>query len=231
MASPRNPNDPLRWIAVLAVAAIVAWLLWHRTPFPDAPRTDPSAALPDGGAPSSPATPSPAAPSPGSPAAAVERTVRDRAVRDDVRRRIWTAWNARGPAVAPPGADPLHAPIPARDEPLDAEYLRARIREDFIPMARVCYDSFLIRHPNVGGRVIMDFTLVAESNVGGVVDEADVHGPEVDGGPARDEVWDREFLTCLRESMLTVAFRAPPQSGRLRVRYPISLAPDTPDGG
>lgn len=159
------------------------------------------------------------------------QSTRDRAVRDALRRRIWTAWNQRGPAIAPPGADPLHAPIPARDEPLDAQYLRARIREDFIPMAQVCYDSFLTRRPGVGGTLQMDFTLVGEAGLGGVVDEAEVHSPEVDGGFAPDQPWDPEFFRCLRESLLTVAFRPPPASGRLRVRYPLTLSPESPDGG
>lgn len=229
MSAPRNPKDPLRWIAVAALAAVAGWLLWRMQPMPDArhPARHPPAAreaLPA----TSPVGAAETTPAPGAP---IAESVRDRAVRDDVRRRIWSAWNARGPATAPAGADPLRAPIPARDEPLDTDYLRARIREDFIPMAQTCYESFLTRRPGVGGRVVMDFTLVGEAGVGGVVDEAEVHGPAEDGGAARDDVWDPGFLTCLRESMLTVAFRAPPQSGRLRVRYPITLAPDAPDAG
>lgn len=161
---------------------------------------------------------------------ALARTVRDPGVRDDVRRRIWAAWNQQGPATAPPSADPLHAPMPVLESgAVDPQYLRQRIREDFVPMAQVCYESFLSRRPGTSGRALMDFTIVGDPSIGGVIDEATVGDANADAGPEAPGVFDPEFVTCLRESLMTVAFAPPPQRGRLRVRYPLQLRPDAPD--
>jgi hypothetical protein len=151
-------------------------------------------------------------------------TVRDRAVRDEVRRRILAAWLLALPAAdaAPPDAT-FYAPMPLLDGgTVDPVYLRERIREDFIPMARQCYDQLLARSPGVAGRAVAEFVIVGDERVGGVADEVSVDPG--DGGLA-----DPGFATCLRESLSTVAFRPPPGRGSLRVRYPFTFAPDAPD--
>lgn len=170
--------------------------------------------------------PSPQARDAGAPdRAAPDRTARDRALRDEVRRRIFLAWQEGADATA--AVDPLHDPMPNRDGVVDPDYLRARIREDFIPMAGACYDSLLVRQPGVEGRVVLDFVLVGDPLAGGVVDEARVDTG--DAGVDDAGVNDSQFQTCLRESMLSMAFRPPPGRGRLRVRYPVGLRPDPPD--
>lgn len=154
-------------------------------------------------------------------------SVRDRALRDRIRAEIVRAWTASAtpaPSVAP-GAAP---PIPARAATLSADFLRARIREDFIPMAHTCYASLLARRPGVEGRVVMEFEVVADGSLGGIVEDARfVTG---DAGAADAGVWEGEFLTCMRESLVTVAFLRPEGEGRVTVRYPFSLRADA-DGG
>jgi len=155
-------------------------------------------------------------------------TVRDRALRDDLRRRILVAWSAQ---LSPPDAaatdagDALHLPMPTLDGgTVDPDYLRERIREDFLPMARACYEQFEARHPGVGGRSVADFVIVGDERVGAVVDEVRVDSG--DGGLA-----EPAFETCMRESMYTVAFRPPPGRGSLRVRYPFRFEAGAPDAG
>jgi hypothetical protein len=119
---------------------------------------------------------------------------------------------------------------------VDPAYLRARIREDFLPMAQQCYEQFLVRAPGWRGRVPVEFVLLGDEHVGGVVDEAHIVGPDggvdggvdrgADGGVASSELGDREFQTCLRESMMAMAFAPPPGRGSLRVRYPFRFEPD-----
>ena len=68
----------------------------------------------------------------------------------------------------------------------------------------------------------MNFTIVGDEHVGGIVDEASA---EVGDGGFGDD----ELVTCLRESMGTMAFRPPPRSGRVTVRYPLRFESDSPD--
>lgn len=152
-------------------------------------------------------------------------SVRDRAVRERIRAAIVRAWSA-GVTGGAPTAD---APIPPRAGVLPAEFIRGRIREDFVPMAGECYASLLRRRPGVGGRVVMEFEVVADADHGGLVEDA--RFVPSDGGVADAGLEEAEFLTCMRESMMTVAFLRPEGEGRVTVRYPFRLSPDDEDAG
>lgn len=149
-------------------------------------------------------------------------TVHDRAVRDDIRARILAAWLSALPEVDS-GFDAglaAHIPMPVLDGgTVDPSYLRERISEDFVPMARACYEQLLGRRPDASGRALTEFVIIGDERLGGVVDEVTVQPG--DGGLA-----DEGFATCLRESMYTVAFRPPPGRGSLRVRYPFIFRPE-----
>lgn len=225
---------PRTVVAAVVVALCLAALLFarrggerRRAPGPDVPRL----------ADAPPVTPAADVTSadPGAPSTRADvdfrppsGTVRDRALRDDLRRRILVAWSsqlAAPDAGAADAGDALHLPMPALDGgTVDPDYLRERIREDFLPMARACYEQFEARHPGVGGRSVAEFVIVGDERVGAVVD--DVRVDSGDGGLA-----EPAFETCMRESMYTVAFRPPPGRGSLRVRYPFRFEADAPDAG
>lgn len=160
------------------------------------------------------------------------RTVRDRATRDAVRAEIYRTWSAANGASAPAGQargpDPVTAPMPSQPSvvPITPDYIRQRIREDFLPMARACYEQLLHRVPGSRGVARMRFRLVGSEGVGGVIDEANMLAP--DGGAA---MGDAEFTTCMTESMMTMAFVPPPSGTSLEVTYPFRLEPDAPDAG
>jgi hypothetical protein len=101
---------------------------------------------------------------------------------------------------------------------LTKEYIQARVREDFIPLARACYESALAKAPALAGHIIVNFTIVGAPGVGGIVDEAEIND--------RTDITDREFLMCMRESMLTMVFEAPQYEGWTTVVYPFEFAPD-----
>jgi hypothetical protein len=152
-------------------------------------------------------------------------TVRDPAVRDEVRRRLLAAWAASLPDGFDAGAvdAAAFAAMPVLDGgTVDPTYLRERIREDFIPMARQCYEQLLARQPGASGRAVTEFVIAGDERVGGIVDEVRVEPG--DGGLS-----DPGFGRCLEGSMSAVAFRPPPGRGTLRVRYPFTFAPDAPD--
>jgi hypothetical protein len=225
-------------IGVVFVFVALAALLYLATSTRrDAPRArfDPSASdASDGAVPNERHTEMTPRPS-DVPTTPLDRTVRDRVRRDEVRRQIFLAWS-HAASVTPthaeaPAADPLHAPMPTLDGgSVDPDYLRARIREDFLPMAAQCYDQWTARAPGASaGRVVADFVILGDEHVGGVVDEVTLESPERDAGPDAAVLGDGEFQTCLRESMMAMAFQAPPGRGRLRVRYPFRFAPG--DGG
>lgn len=150
------------------------------------------------------------------PVATVDRTVVDKARRDDMRRRILEGLWASDPNAAN-AASGGAAPPPRDDRPLDKEYIQERVREDFFPMAKQCYEELLARKPSAAGRFVVKFKIVGDEKVGGVVDEAEVD-------PSSTLV-DEKMSTCLRESMLAMAFKPPHKGGSVTVTYPIQFSP------
>lgn len=234
MSSSSPPRRALPIVVLLAVALAV-WFMTRASGPTNAPAdrsVNSAAAAPDDPAEvSAHAAVTPTPTPPVAPFAAPDHTVRDRALRDQVRAQIFRAWSES--SGAPPTAtDPLHAPMPTLDGGrVDPDYLRARIREDFLPMAQACYEQYERRAPGQGGRMVMRFVILGDSQAGGVVDEAELEG--TDGGVGDGGTGDAEFATCLRESMMAMAFRPPPERGRLRVTYPFVFRPgdagDAPD--
>jgi hypothetical protein len=119
------------------------------------------------------------------------------------------------------GSMPVLGVDDAGNAKVDPKYIQARVREDLFPLALDCYNDALKRTPKLAGKLVVYFRVIGDHKVGGVVDEARlVDGTTID---------DREMQTCVRESMMSVSFDAPPQDGELTVVYPIEFAPDDPD--
>jgi hypothetical protein len=154
--------------------------------------------------------------------------VHDRSLRNAVRERI---YQRAGQTPPDPGGVPRRVGVaptsserPAQDSSfgtLDAAYIQQVFRSDFYPMARQCYESALASNPNLGGRLVVYFTIVGDDKVGGIVESV-----QIDEGTTIDDLKLRE---CFTESIMTVAFKAPPKRGRMSVRYPFTLSPG--DGG
>ncbi len=238
MADRSASPSAARSIAALAVMLLAGMALWGQLGGRTVPNHPPDAGAPAGQrSPAEKDVRDGVVPPSARPAL---RTVRDRAVRDEMRQKIFLAWsqgappNGASPAPAAPAApDPLHAPMPTLDGgAVDPEYLRARIREDFLPMAQQCFDQWQTRAADAGGatagQVVADLVIVGDERVGGVVDEVTLDSEGRDAGPDAAVLGDGEFQTCLRESMMAMAFQPPPGRGSLRVRYPFRFAPDPP---
>lgn len=154
---------------------------------------------------------------PGPAPARVQATVRDRerseAARQVLRERLSrAAMLAQGTG----GEGPRASGPPA----LDKEYIRERIREDLMPIAKECYESALEDQPELGGKLVMKFTIVGDAEVGGVVDESEV-APESD-------LQHAGLRECMRESMLSLTFPPPEDGGTVTVTYPFVFAADGP---
>jgi hypothetical protein len=138
--------------------------------------------------------------------------------------RMGESIEAAAPKPSPTvGAMPVFGLDDEGNPSLDPEYIQARVREDLVPLARDCYSSSALkRNDKLAGKLVIYFRIIGDRKVGGVVDEAKlVDGTTID---------DREMQTCIRESMMSVSFEAPPHDREVTVVYPIDFAPDEPDG-
>jgi hypothetical protein len=88
------------------------------------------------------------------------------------------------------------------DKPL-GKYVDRVLQEQFLPLAGSCYEELLARHPKLAGKVSLDFSIMGDPSVGGVVvDVAFGKGTTLK---------DASFQTCMSESMYAVVFDAPPE--------------------
>jgi hypothetical protein len=152
----------------------------------------------------------------------LERTVNDRRIRDELRRRILAGWAQGEGESAEAARQGRFEPMPPgpNGEYVDPAYIQDVIRSDMFPMARGCYEELLKRQPDAGGKVEMFFKIVGDEKVGGIVDEVDIDA----GAPTA--IRDDRMNTCIRESLMSLAFRPPPGSGVVTIGYPIVFSPE-----
>ncbi|HEY1692080.1 MAG TPA: AgmX/PglI C-terminal domain-containing protein [Polyangiaceae bacterium] len=168
----------------------------------------------------------------------------DRAKADAMRARIRALLaqavaeaGAAAPSAARPSASaapsasfalpfPTMPQIPDLDgggTKVDPDYIRKRVREDLFPLAKDCYATALEKNPKLAGKLAVYFKVIGDRKVGGVVDEVKILGDTT--------LDDAAMQDCVRESMMSVSFDAPPEDGALTVVYPIDFSPDDPEGG
>lgn len=140
-----------------------------------------------------PATPVPASPVPASPVPAPATAV------------PLSPFPAPPPplTVAPPATD-----VPVHHGTLDAVAVRGVVREA-LPEIRFCFEWQLNAHPDLAGRVTMQFTIQED----GSVTEASV---------LEDELNDETVTRCFTHVMANLRF-PPPEGGSVEVHYPFSL--------
>ncbi|MEM9457302.1 MAG: AgmX/PglI C-terminal domain-containing protein [Myxococcota bacterium] len=169
-------------------------------------------------APTIPPKPTTASPAPTTtplaPPSSTARPTRDRAQRDALRTRLEDAQRRR-----------LRAKDDAPVEPealgsLTKEYIQERVREDLLPLATECYAMALEDDDALAGRLVMQFRIVGEPDVGGIVQEVQM---------AEDsEIQHADLVECMRESMMSVSFDPPEDGGTLVVHYPFVFEPREP---
>jgi hypothetical protein len=147
-----------------------------------------------------------------SPSVEARRATRERA--DSIRRKLDERRRSARAPVVPAAAGP-------EAEKADAERRRAfiqkAVREQYIPVAKSCYEELLARLPKAAGKVVLYFSIAGDEESGGVVDHV-----ETRDGTTFD---DPEFLLCMRESMYSTLFDPPPNGGETTIEYPLELSP------
>jgi hypothetical protein len=164
-----------------------------------------------------------------------EKTVRDVELRNATRERLREQMGARYPTPKParaapraahtggPAGAPAAPPEGAGTGPrIEAKYIQERVREDFFPLAKQCYEHALERRPGIAGKIALHFTIVGDEKIGGIVEDASV-GEE-------STLHDEEFETCMSESMMTMTFPPPKGGGTVAVTYPIDFSPGDDEG-
>jgi TonB family protein len=103
---------------------------------------------------------------------------------------------------------------PAVDEPVegfDPQRLARTIR-DHMAAVRACYERALKRRPEIGGRLVLRFTLTPAGTVSGVEVEEDTLG-------------DAEVTACVRNAVASWRFSAPPR--KVEVSFPFVFQPSS----
>ena len=163
-------------------------------------------------APSSTPAPTVAAARPAAPAAA-SRTRLSPAQREDVQRRLADALARRRTGHG----HAAERPAETEDHELGAlnkQYIQDVVREDLLPLVKECYDTALEHAPDLGGKVVLQFSISGDESVGGIVDEVEFGDAPLPLGK------NPEFAECLRESTASVLFEPPEGGGRVTVHYP-----------
>jgi len=111
---------------------------------------------------------------------------------------------------------PSTAGAPAGPEELDAVYIRERIAE-LVPLLKECYQNARRERPDLGGKLVINFTIVGEPGIGGLVSESAVDAE-------KSTISDPGMRECVQETMYAAQFRAPAAGGEVEVTYPFVFA-------
>lgn len=156
-----------------------------------------------------------------SPTVVARRAQRDRA--DEIRRQLAERPVA---AVAAPGAagepavDSVTPTLSEAEKASRSAYMRRALQEQYVPVAKSCYEELLARQPRAQGKVVLAFSIVGDSDAdaGGVVEEAELRDDSTMDDP--------EFVQCMRESLYSTVFEPPPRgASKTTIVYPIELSP------
>ena len=102
---------------------------------------------------------------------------------------------------------------------LDKSYIRAAI-VNIQPLLRECYENALEVHPELAGKIEVEFMITGEPDVGGIVESSAV--------TEKSTIADPDLRECIQETMYALELPAPPAGGSVMVRYPFLFSSDGP---
>ncbi len=98
---------------------------------------------------------------------------------------------------------------------LDPAYIREAVRE-LQPLIAECYELALEEDDTLAGRLVLEFDIEGEPEVGGVVEDSAIGDESTLTHPTLDE--------CVRETIYTLELPAPEGGGMVHVRYPFTFS-------
>ena len=131
----------------------------------------------------------------------------DKQQRAELLQRLAQAQQA---AVATGSRRQEAAPAPPPE--LDKDYIRGQMQA-LIPLIKECYENALRDKPMLSGKLVVNFTIVAEPEIGGLVADSTVD-------PDNSDIADSDLRECVQETMYGARFPAPKDGGEVKVTYP-----------
>lgn len=101
---------------------------------------------------------------------------------------------------------------------LDADYIRSQMQA-LLPLLKECYENALHDQPELVGKLVVSFTIVAEPDIGGLVTDSAIDA-------AASTITDAPMRECVRETLYGAQFPAPRNGGEVHVTYPFVFATD-----
>jgi RNA polymerase sigma-70 factor (ECF subfamily) len=98
---------------------------------------------------------------------------------------------------------------------LDPEYIRQSI-QDALPLFKQCFEDALVDHPDLNGRIQLEFTIEGDPDVGGVVSASEVDDEQ-------STIKLPELRECFEQTIYAARFPAPSDQGVVLVSYPFKL--------
>lgn len=131
----------------------------------------------------------------------------DRQQRAQLLQRLAVSHHLPTPAVGASAVEPSE---------LDKEYIRTQLAA-LLPLIKECYENALIAQPTLAGRLVVDFTIIAEPDIGGLVSKSAIND-------SASTIADAPLRECVQETMYAAQFPAPLDGGEVRVTYPFEFA-------
>lgn len=98
--------------------------------------------------------------------------------------------------------------------------LMQSFQEDVMPLADECYSLARDTEPELAGGLDLEFEIVGDEDVGGMVDAVDL----LDSS----EIQNEQLIECMRETLFSTIFPAPDDSGSTEVKLTLEFSPDEP---
>lgn len=92
------------------------------------------------------------------------------------------------------------------------------INDDLMPLADECYEQARETDPELTGMLDINFQVIADEDIGGLVDAVDL-GRE-------NEIENEALVECVRETILSTIFPSPNETGEQGVRLTLRFTPD-----
>lgn len=122
-------------------------------------------------------------------------------------RERGTGSPSNGSGLQPTGSAPE---LPAAQ--LDAKYIRSVVR-GALPLLRECFTLARDSAPDAEGKVVVEFTIVGEKDIGGLVESATIIS---DNALSKNKA----MAECVTETMMSLEYAAPEDGGKVMVKYP-----------
>jgi pyruvate/2-oxoglutarate dehydrogenase complex dihydrolipoamide acyltransferase (E2) component len=98
------------------------------------------------------------------------------------------------------------------------EAYRGKIQDamqEMLPLIKECYTNALEDQPELEGKLVLNYTISGDEDVGGIVEESEIDGDR------SDDIGDSEALVqCITETIYTIDIDPPP-GGETSISYPI----------